>query len=414
MQTAAFRQGPAILVAPFEDDGGQSAHFGLSGGFTREIIAGLTRFSDLFVFGPETAFRHGGAADLQGMAAELGVDFILAGGVTVSDRFRVTASLIDAKSGQYVWSGKFDGDLAAAEVIKIRDDLADEVVRELVRPYGIIFNEQASGIEGRPPQSFTSYECVLQFQQYWRRYDAGLYSQVRECLERATIAEPEYADAFASLALIYANAYRFDLDQGTVAFDPRTRALELARRAVDLAPASTRGYQALHLVHWLMNDVQRSLKAAERGFALNPNDTEIMADLGLRYCLRAQWDKGLPQVQDAFARNPAQPGQYRIATFLHHYINGRYGEALTEARKIEVPGVIYNHIALAMAYAQLGQTKQADAEIGRALAIDPAYGDHAIADLQKTNLHPDIIRAVVDGLKKAGLTVEGSPTRAAS
>jgi adenylate cyclase len=139
-----------------------------------------------------------------------------------------------------VWSGKFDGDLAAAEVIKIRDDLADQVVRELARPYGIIFNEQASEIEGRPPQSFTSYECVLQFQQYWRRYDAGLYSQVRECLERATIAEPEYADAFASLALIYANAYRFDLDQGTVAFDPRTRALELARRAVDLAPDHAR------------------------------------------------------------------------------------------------------------------------------------------------------------------------------
>jgi len=39
---------------------------------------------------------------------------------------------------------------------------------------------------------------------------------------------------------------------------------------------------------------------------------------------------------------------------------------------------------LAMAYAQLGQTKQADAEVGRVLAIDPAYGDHAIADLQKT------------------------------
>jgi adenylate cyclase len=411
MQVAAPRQGPAILVAPFEDEGGVPAHPGLSGGFTREIIAGLTRFSDLFVFGPETAFRLGGAADLRGMAAELGVDFILAGGVTVSDRFRVTASLIDAKSGRYVWSGKFDGNLAAAEVIKIRDDLADQVVRELARPYGVIFNEQASEIQGKAPQSFTSYECVLSFYQYWRSYDADLYSPVHDCLERAIIADPDYADAFSSLALVYADAYRFNFGEETIPPDVLPRAMELARRAVDLAPDSSHSYQALHLVRWLMNDVEGSFGAAERGLALNPNDTELMADLGLRYSLRTLWDKGLPLVEQAFARNPAQPGQYRIAPFLHHYIHGRYQEALAEAKKIGVPGVIYNHIALAMAYAQLGRTEEADAEVGQILAIDPAYGDHVIADLQKRNVHPDLIRAVVDGLKKAGLEADGSPKR---
>jgi TolB-like protein len=411
MQVAALRQGPAILVAPFEDEGGVSAHRGLSGGFTREIIAGLTRFSDLFVFGPETAFRHGGAADLRGMAAELGVDFIVAGGVTVSDRFRVTASLIDANSGRYVWSGKFDGNLAAAEVIKIRDDLADQVVRELARPYGVIFNEQASEIQGKAPQSFTSYECVLSFYQYWRSYDADLYSPVRDCLERAIIADPDYADAFSSLALVYADAYRFNFGEETIPPDVLPRAMELARRAVDLAPDSSHSYQALHLVHWLMNDVEGSFGAAERGLALNPNDTELMADLGLRYSLRTLWDKGLPLVEQAFARNPAQPGQYRIAPFLHHYIHGRYQDALAEAKKIGVPGVIYNHIALAMAYAQVGRTEEADAEVDQILAIDPAYGDHVIADLQKRNVHPDLIRAVVDGLKKAGLEAGGSPKR---
>ncbi len=411
MQVAGLRQGPAILVAPFEDDGGESAHPGLSHGFTREIIAGLTRFSDLFVFGPATAFRHGGAVDSRELAAELGVDFILAGGVTVSSgRFRVTASLVDAQSGRHLWSGKFDGNLAAAEVIKIRDDLADGIVQELAQPYGVIFNEKAIEIQGKPPQSFTSYECVLHFYQYWRRYDAALYGPVRECLERAIVADPDYADAFSSLALIYADAYRFNFGQGTIALDPLPRALELARRAVDLAPDSSRSYQALHLVHWLMNDVERSFGAAERGLTLNPNDTELMADLGLRYCLRAQWDKGLPLVRQAFARNPAQPGQYRLALFLHHYINGRYDEALAEAEKIEVSNVIFSHIALAMAYAQLGRTEEADSEVEEILAIDAAYGDHVIADLQKRNVHADLIHVVVDGLRKAGLTVDGSLT----
>jgi TolB-like protein len=406
------RRGPAILVVPFVDDSDGTSHPSLSQGFTRELIASLTRFSDLFVFGPQTAFRFSDPADAQGIAAEMDVDFILTGGVVVSaDRFRVTAALIAARSGQYLWSGRFDGDLAADEVIHVRDKLADQVVRELAQPYGVIFSKKVREIEGKRPQSLTSYECVLHFYKYRRTYAAELYDSVRECLERAVVADADYADAFASLALVYADADRFNRDQGTIAGDPLAHALRLARRAVELAPDSTHGYQALHLVYWLMNDVEQSLEAAERGLALNPNDTDLMADLGLRYCIRAQWDKGLPLVRQAYARNPGQSGQYRIALFLDHYIKGEYEAALAEARKVEAPGIIYNHIVLAMAYAGLGRMQEAAGEVARILAIDPAYGSHVIADLKERNVDPDLIQAVVDGLTEAGLAIDGSARR---
>jgi tetratricopeptide (TPR) repeat protein len=255
---------------------------------------------------------------------------------------------------------------------------------------------------------------VLRFYQYWKTYDAQLYDSVRECLERVVVSDPDYADAYASLAIVYADAYRFVLGGAIDSPDPLAQALQLARRAVELAPNSTHSYHALHIVYWLMNDVERSLEAAERGLTLNPNDTALMADLGMRYCIRAQWDKGLPLVRQAYARNPGQSGQYRIALFLHHYINGQYEEALAEARKVEAQGIIYNHIVLAMAYAQVGRTEEAAAEVARILAIDPAYGNHVSEDLKKRNVHPDVIQAVVDGLRSAGLVVSGSRLRKGS
>ena len=36
-------------------------------------------------------------------------------------------------------------------------------------------------------------------------------------------------------------------------------------------------------------------------------------------------------------------------------------------------------------------------------ALDACYGDHVVADLQSRNLHPGLIRLVVDGLRRAGL-----------
>lgn len=408
---AALRQGPAILVAPFDDDGSTPPHADLSHGFTRELIAGLTRFKELFVFGPQTAFRHGGQSDLRDIVADLDVDYIVSGGLNVStDHFQVTASLIDAKSGLYLWSGKFDGRLEAAQVIKVRNELAEQVVQELAQPYGVIFTEKTLELQGKPPESFTSYECLLRFYQYWRAFDAELFASTRDCLEVAIATDRQYADAFSSLALIYIDAYRFSFDRADGA-ELLAKSLRMAQRAVELAPYSSRSYHALHLAYWLTNDVERSFEVAERGLALNPNDAELMADLGLRYTLRARWDEGLSLVNRALARNPARTSPYRLALFLHNYVSGRYEEALAEAEKIDVPDVIYSHLALAMAHAALGQVTAADRDVDQILKIDPAYGARVIADLHKRNVHPDLIRLIVDGLRKAGLAVNGSLTR---
>jgi tetratricopeptide (TPR) repeat protein len=205
--------------------------------------------------------------------------------------------------------------------------------------------------------------------------------------------------------MVYANIDRYGFDPDGVTFDPLPKALDLARHSIELAPDSVQGYKALHLVYWLMHDVDRSFAAAERGLALNPNDSEIMADLGGRLCLAGNWERGLPLVQEAFARNPGQPGLYRIVTSLRFYLDGRYEEALAEIEKANIPSVIHYHVILAMAHAQLGQAKEADAEVKEILKIDPAYAGNVVADLKKHNVYPDLIEAVLEGLHKAGLNV---------
>jgi tetratricopeptide (TPR) repeat protein len=228
---------------------------------------------------------------------------------------------------------------------------------------------------------------------------------VRNCLEQTIAAEPDYADAWAALALVYADAYRFNFNDSSMLADPLARALELAQGAVARAPRSSRGYRALHLVYWFMQDIDQSLQAAEAGLALNPNDSELMAELGLRYCWRGMWDKGLPLLENARAYNPGQPDAYRMPLFLRAYLDGRFEEALAIAKSINLPDVIFTHVALAMVYGQLGDTEQAQAAVARILEFDAAYGDHVFADLHKRNIVPELITVFADGLRRAGLDV---------
>jgi len=413
--TSRADRGPAIFVVPFSNDGLDAADDAVIRGFTREVIVGLTRFDGLFVYGPDTSFRYGLSAGSESSTHDLKVEFLLTGGVTVAkNQFHVIASLVEAKTGRNLWSDTFEGDLTAGDIFHARDVLASRVVQVLAQPYGVIFSEQSKEIEGKPPDSFTSYQCMLEFYNYWRSLSPPLHSRAQECLERVVVQEPDYAEAYSALAMVYANIYRYGFNSDGVAFDPLAKALDLARHAVTLAPDSVQGYKALHLVYWLMHDVDRSFEAAEHGLALNPNDSEIMADLGGRLCLVGNWERGLPLVQEAFARNPAQPGLYRIVTSLRFYLDGKYEQALAEIEKANLPSVIHYHVILAMAHAQLGQMKEAEAEVKEVLKIDPAYGVHVVADLKKHNVYPDLVRAVVDGLRRAGLNVDQAAVDKAS
>jgi hypothetical protein len=58
-----------------------------------------------------------------------------------------------------------------------------------------------------------------------------------------------------------------------------------------------------------------------------------------------------------------------------------------------------------MAYAQLGRKEEAAAAVTRILELDPTYPNHVTYDLEKRNVHPELIQVIIKGLQNAGLSV---------
>ena len=130
--------------------------------------------------------------------------------------------------------------------------------------------------------------------------------------------------------------------------------------------------------------------------------------------MRARWDEGMPLLHESFARNPGQPTLYRLGLFLHHFVSGRFAEALTEAKLVDTPNILYGHLAVAVAAAELGQTGDAEMALRELLLIDPDYAAHAATDLARHNLHPDLIEALLEGLRGAGLAVAAADSPSGS
>jgi TolB-like protein len=408
---AAVTRGPSVVVLPFENVGAKGGPDFIARGLTFEIINSLTRFSDLFVFGPETSFEIG-ESNLRATALQtLQPDYILYGSVySTGEAVRVSAILADARSNRSVWSTSLDRNLSTAHLLSIQSDIAEQVASAIGQPYGAVFNLTAEDIAARPFASLRSYECVVRFRQSWREYDQKDHDDLRACLEQTIMVDPYYARAYASLALLNLDTVRFGFGKDRIKVDPLQEAVTLALRTIELDPREPDGYLALSMAYWYLQDHEAGIAAAQRGLAVDPHNTDLMAELGLRYSYQEKWSLSRPLIAEAFARNPATPSGYRLATFQDHYMHGDYQAALYEALQIKARFMLYGHLAMAAAYGQLGDKTNGKAALDNVLAIEPSYGDRVAEDLSKRGVSPSIVQKIVEGLAKAGLKVPSPQT----
>jgi adenylate cyclase len=402
----ALAGAPRVLVTAFEAEGDQSSFPTFTRGFTRSLIIALTRFTGLCIFGAETALRHPPEVEPCAARRELSADYLVTGQTSLgADRFEVDVLLVEATSGRAVWGETFERRLKPSEIIALRNEVANRVARALAQPYGAIQSDRARDADGQAPELLGSYAAVLLFYAYWRTFDRAMIEAVRVGLEHAVATEPDYAEALACLSLVYSNAYRFRHSLGVPGPDPGERALDLATRAVELLPSSSWARYALGLARWFAGNPSAALESLEAGRALNPNDTTILAELGQRYAMLARWDEAVPLLEESYATNPAQPGTYRIGLFLYHFAGGRFAEALVEARRVNAPQVLYGHVGVAVAAAELGLADEAADAVSAIRGIDPDYGAHVIADLESRHVAPELLPPIVAALGKAGLAV---------
>ena len=81
-----------------------------SDGITEDIITALSRVRQFFVIARNTTFTFKGqAVDVQAIAKDLGVRYVLEGSVRkAGDRVRITAQLIDGGTGNHIWAERYD------------------------------------------------------------------------------------------------------------------------------------------------------------------------------------------------------------------------------------------------------------------------------------------------------------------
>ena len=398
-----------MLVLPFNDLGEGPTSTLYAAALTDDVVTGLARFKELTVFGIQTS-RAIGREEYPAKAYQaLGAEYVLEGSVrTEGDRVRVTSRLLNAANGAVLWARSYEDDLTSRDLFAIQTGVADEVATALAQPYGIIFRAETSTKPDLPPDDLEAYLCTLSAYAYRAALGAEKHAAARECLERAVVRFPTYSTAWAMLAYLYVDEVRFG-------FNPRpgdptavARALDAARKAVKIEPENARALQALMTALFFDHQIAEAFAVGEKARTINPNDTELIGQLGSYIAQSGKWREGSILIEEALSKNPGQAGYYHGVLALAAFMQKDFDRALAEIEQADQRSLPIFHGIAAMIYGEVGNTQKAVEEAAIFTKMAPTFIANFDAEMNKRNIRPEDRKRFVESLAKAGITVPPS------
>jgi adenylate cyclase len=196
----------SICVLPFANLSGDPEQEYFSDGVTEDIITDLSKISALAVVSRNTAYSFKGKAmALSQVARQLNVSHILEGSVRkAGERVRITAQLIEGATDSHLWAERYDRDLK--DIFALQDEIAQSIVSALKLK---LMPAEKKAIELRSTTNPEAYKIYLMARQFHTLAHARHRELVVRLCRRAVEIDPNYARAWALMAIAQSNVALF-------------------------------------------------------------------------------------------------------------------------------------------------------------------------------------------------------------
>jgi adenylate cyclase len=390
---------PSIAVLAFTNMSGDPEQEYLSDGISEEIITALSKTPKLFVIARNSSFTYKGKpVKVQRVGRELGVRYVLEGSVRkAGNKVRITAQLVDAKTGNHLWAERYDRELK--DIFALQDEITMRIITALQVKLTV---GEAARVRARSTNNLEAYLLYRQAVGQQMRFTKEGVALSRQIAEKAIALDSKFAAAYHIVAL----SYWLEVPLGLTK-DPRqsiSKAMEFAQKSLALDKSSGSTHSLLGWLYTVMRRHDKGISECERGVALEPNSAWSHYFLGnaLRYAGRHK--EAIITYKDAIRLNPIPPSIYYQGLANSYCLTGQYEEAITAGKKaihIE-PNNQIAHAFLAVAFSLGGREEEAHLVAKEVLRINPKFSvDYWAKTIPYKN--PGDRELIISSLLKAGL-----------
>lgn len=357
---------PSIAVLPLVNFSGDPSQDYFTDGMTEELIGRLAQVSDLRVISRSSVMPFKNSKEpLSQIAKKLHVGMVVEGSVSeVRDRVRISARLVDARSGRSVWAGMYDEDVS--NVLAVQSAVAKAVVQ---RVKARVTPRELARLARAPEVDPEAHRLYLRGLAAFRLMSADGIQRALVLFRKATELEPTYAEPWIGLAY----AYDFSVAVGLLSErESATQSLAAARRAFELDPESGPARAALASTQL---DFDWDFRAAERGYrealALSPGDSDVRTAFVTLLVRIGRFDEAIQQARQARDADPVSLTAGAVSMF-PLYEARRYKECVQVGRDLLVvhPNAPWILLVMGQALFLEGRRQEGIHTLERSLALD--------------------------------------------
>jgi adenylate cyclase len=391
---------PSIVVLPFDNLSGDPKEDYLSDGLTGQIINTLARYPRLFVIAAQSSLSYKGKpVKAHQVAEDLGVQYVLEGGVQKSgDKVRITAQLIDAITGSYIWTERYDGELK--DIFALQDDITIKVMNGMVAE--LTEGEQARRWTKSGVTNLKALEKHYQAQGIFCRHTKEDYDKARPLFEEAIALDPKFVWPYVYLGYLHSASVAFGWSESPA--KSLQMAFELAQKAIAVDETHDGPHSLLSNIYRRKHQYDKALSEAERAVALNPNASDAHMMLAFTLGDLDRWEESILYAKKSLRLSPF-PGAAPFHALGHAcFMTGQYDESIAAyKRALKVsPKFLPGHVYITACYSSMGRDEEATAAAQEVLRLNPKFTIESWAKRLNYKDKADIEREVA-ALQMAGL-----------
>jgi adenylate cyclase len=388
---------PSVLVRPFQNLTGDPDKNYLGLGLATEIAFEISRFQEIRVL---LSSQEGGGRQ----AADQRARFIIEGNIREDKQaVKLAINLIDTTSHNQIWSETYRSDLEAAQLFAFQEKFAQEIATKTTGERGIIAEALSWESRDKLPIQLKTYEAIVRYYEFDQMQTPESFLRAREALEHAVRIEPECGQAWSMLGRLYGNIYSLELPGYETALE---KALEYARKGVQLNPTNQRCRLILAFVYMFSNEIDAALKEINRAIALNPNSLFMLHGIGYLLTLLGDWERGPKLIREAMERNPNYGFYVHYALWVDWIRRENYEQAYLETLNFIRPSFLWESIVQAVTFGFLGRYEEGKRAVEKLLELKPDFPSRGRILIKHYIKFDDIVDRMIEVLKKVGLEVE--------
>jgi len=393
---------PSIAVLAFDNMSGDPEQEYFSDGITEDIITALSHIRQFFVIARNSTFTYKGqAVDVQAVAKDLGVRYILEGSVRkAGNRVRISAQLIDGITGNHLWAERYDRDLE--DIFEVQDEITLTVVGAIEPELAQAERERAMT---KKPDDLNAWDLFQQGMFHLHKRTKKAAVEALSLFDRAIELNPTFSGPYSGSA--YIRAYGVNQGWSATPEDNLESALQAAEQAIALDSNDAFARVALGNVLIGRGELDKAELEFRKAMELNPSSA--FAHMYVGHVLGHQFEsaeQGLTHLELAIRLSPRDPytgptmGRMSVA----HFILGNYEQTVEYARKaLQFPTTqIRQNAFLVVALTNLGRDDEAKLALQDLLRRDPDFTCSQFSNIMPM-LTPAFITSIIANLHKAGL-----------